>query len=76
MYTLKNICKHVYRLTDAKTRVPSDWESSPNTCDPNQATAHALGEVQLSLEKSNGKAMNRNWSNQKANPAHKKKTGN
>ena len=26
--------------------------------------------------KSNGKAMNRNWSNQKANPAPKTETGN
>ena len=28
------------------------------------------------LEKSNRKAMNRNWSNQKANPALKTKAGN
>ena len=30
----------------------------------------------LAVEKSNRKAMNRNWSNQKANPALKTKTGN
>ena len=29
-----------------------------------------------SVSKSNRKAMNRNWSNQKANPAFKTKTGN
>ena len=32
--------------------------------------------AEKSAEKSNRKAMNRNWSNQKANPAHKTKAGN
>ena len=32
--------------------------------------------VKLYLAKSNRKAMNRNWSNQKANPALKTKAGN
>ena len=37
------------RITDTKTRIPSDWESSPHTCDPNQVTAHAPGEIILIL---------------------------
>ena len=32
--------------------------------------------LEFSLCKSNRKAMNRNWSNKKANPAHKTKAGN
>ena len=32
--------------------------------------------IQFNVHKSNRKAMNRNWSNQKANPALKTKTGN
>ena len=34
------------------------------------------GETTLLMIKSNGKAMNRNWSNQNANPVLKTKTGN
>ena len=33
-------------------------------------------EINNNISKSNRKAMNRNWSNQKANPALKTKTGN
>ena len=35
--------------TDAKTRAPSDWEGSPPTSDPTQATAHALGDVNFTF---------------------------
>ena len=35
-----------------------------------------VGSSGKKLEKSNRKAMNRNWSNQKANPALKTKAGN
>ena len=36
------------RRTGAETRVPSDWENSLPIWDPNQATAHAPGEIKLS----------------------------
>ena len=49
--------------------IPIAWDD--------QANEHkkCLFYVTLQYE-SNRKAMNRNWSNQKANPAHKTKTGN
>ena len=37
----------IKRRTDFKTRVPSDWESSPHTSDPNQATARALDDIKF-----------------------------
>ena len=43
------------KIKEMYTRVPGDWESSPTACDPNQATAHAFGEVQFIL----GSAVNR-----------------
>ena len=37
---------------------------------------HRIYPAELQLHKSNRKAMNRNWSNQKANPTLKTRTGN
>ena len=37
---------------------------------------HAFNTIHLSSSKSNRKAMNRNWSNQKSNPTLKTKAGN
>ena len=47
-------------------------------CPITKAISAELGieTLRMSLEKSNRKAMNRNWSNQKANPALKTKAGN
>ena len=35
--------------TAATTRVPSDWENSPPTCDTTQETAHAPGDAKLTI---------------------------
>ena len=43
MYSL-TMCR-----TDAETSVPSDWENSLPTWDSNPITAHARGEIIMSL---------------------------
>ena len=70
-----NICSnhiHLYDEGNVHEDIAMDVLSTKTIKDHGQSPIHSA----KTLKKSNRKAMNRNWSNQKAHPALKTKTGN